>query len=217
MKKRNQAVLYWFIGAIVVLALVLGFLLATGKLDFALQKGNTASEPQSLSSATVSDAYQAFVRDKQYENQLDDSDRDTVNAAQYTTYDLDKNGVEELVIYLSNDTDFGKVLFYTYDGNAVTFIDKISCFGNLTYYAQEKSIVYTDVRPSAAYGAAYGFYRLENGALVLNKTLVEEIDNGESRYFVAERAGDQTEITEAEYHGYFDDNIRFESRYIEIK
>lgn len=151
----------------------------------------------------ISNLYDSFFYDKLY---LNDFDKEEYNNSNYILYDLDKNGVDELIIYLSDGTEFGTSLIYTYD-DKVIFVDKIYHYGNLAYNETEESIVYTDVRPSLTYGSAYGFYQLVDNKLVFNKTLSIEIEDGVSSYFMYEDENDKVEISKETFDKYFDNNI----------
>lgn len=161
----------------------------------------------------ISLEYQNFIDKQKYLNDYDNE----YTKVSYTLYDLDKNGIDELIIYLNNDTDFGTNLIYTYSDNKIVFIDKIYHFGNLNYNESEKLIVYTDIRPSLAYGSAYGFYKLENNQIVLNKMLSVEINDNISKYYIFEDKDNKVQISEDEFNKYFNDNIVLDSKYIKVK
>ena len=151
--------------------------------------------------------YNDFILNKEYLNDLgSDLDYSDKNFS-YSYFDLNKDGVQELVLYFTDDTDFTTNLFYTYDNSKIVFIDKVYHYGNITYNDDMNSIVYTDVRPSMSYGYAYGVYQLVDNKFILNKTLVVEINNGISKYYISNNDSENTEITLEEYNKYFDKNV----------
>lgn len=158
--------------------------------------------------------YQDFISDKKYFSDFGEAEYSSIS---YTIYDLNKDGVLELIIYLSENDDFGTNLFYTYSNDKIVFIDKVYHFGNLVYNESENSIVYTNVRPSLSYGSAYGFYKLNGNKFESNKTLVNEIENGVSKYFMYRDTDDKKEIPESEYNKYFDNNFIIDSIYVGVR
>lgn len=166
---------------------------------------------QSDNKINVSEIYDRFISDKKF---LNNYDRGEYSNVSYVLYDLDKNGVDELIVYLSEGTEFGTNLIYTYDGEII-FVGDIYNYGNLAYNESERSIVYTDVRPSLVYGANYGFYKFENNQLVLTKTLGVEIDNGVSNYYSYDD-DEKIEISKDVYDDYFDNNVVLNSMFVDI-
>jgi hypothetical protein len=166
---------------------------------------------QSDNKINVSEIYDRFISDKKF---LNNYDRGEYSNVSYVLYDLDKNGVDELIVYLSEGTEFGTNLIYTYDGEII-FVGDIYNYGNLAYNESERSIVYTDVRPSLVYGAIYGFYKFENNQLVLTKTLGVEIDSGVSNYYSYDD-DEKIEISKDVYDDYFDNNVVLNSMFVDI-
>ncbi len=158
--------------------------------------------------------YQDFISDRKYFSDFGEAE---YNSISYTIYDLNKDGVLELIVYLSENGDFGTNLFYTYFNDKIVFIDKVYHFGNLVYNESENSIVYTNVRPSLSYGSAYGFYKLNGNKFESNKTLVNEIENGVSKYFMYRDTDDKKEISESEYNKFFDNNFIIDSIYVGVR
>ena len=154
---------------------------------------------------TSADIYGNFLNKKEYLNNFSEDEHGVVSGVSYTYYDLDNDGIEELIVYISDGYDFGTHLFYTYVENEIKFIDKIYHFGNLTYNKGDASIVYTITRPSAAYGYSYGFYKLNNNKFELLKSVGVSIENGNEKYFIDDKI-----ISKDEYEKYFDNKINFD-------
>jgi len=192
-----------------VICLFIVFIIFLGGLYFNCKNLDVK---QSNDDINVFEIYNKFISDKEY---LNDYDRGEYSNVSYILYDLDKNGVDELIVYLSEGTEFGTNLVYTYDGGII-LVGDIYNYGNLNYNESEKSIVYTDVRPSLVYGAIYGFYKFENNQLVLTKTLGVEIDNGVSNYYIYDD-DEKIEISKDVYDDYFDNNVVLNSMFVDIQ
>ena len=204
MRKRNNKLIYLIGGLLLLIVLILGILVITNKDNNNLNNDNKNTIIKEDTKNNLKDIYKDFIDNKKY---LDDIEEEsTTNGVSYAYYDLDKDGTEELIIYLVDESgDFGTNLFYTYQDNEIKYIDKIYHYGNLNYNEEERSIVYTEVRPSLVYGSSYGFYKLDSNKFVLNKSLSTVIEDNNSKYYI-----DDIEITEEEYNMYFENNINFD-------
>lgn len=210
---KSKNIIIGFLLGIVVILLILTGLFATGTISFNINDSNSniQSDDNNLKNEQnqekeplfSEDFYSEFLRTKGYKK--DFTNNETLNDVKYTYYDFDNNGIEELIIYISDESDFGTNLFYTYEDNQIKFIDKIYHFGNLSYDKKDGSIVYTAVKPSLAYGYSYVFYKLNNNKFELIKSATVSISNNIETYFINDK-----EITKDEYDKYFENIVSFE-------
>lgn len=205
---------------IIIIVGTLIFLFATGTINFNSNVADTNKDQKNANinesdlgnnnkennGITTTDMYETFLNAKEYLNNFsEDEHGGGVMNVSYAYYDLNNDGVEELIVHISDGYDFGTHLFYTYVENKIKFIDKIYHFGDITYNKNEASIVYTYIRPSLVYGGTYGFYKLNNNKFELVKSVGVSIENGNEEYFV-----DDKTISKDEYNTYFDNNINFD-------
>ena len=211
------------IGLLVVIIIILGTLVAlfaTGTINFNSNKANDNNEQENENitnneldednkdqeTINSDNIYRNFLNTKEYLNNFSENEHGAIESkVSYTYYDLDNNGIEELIVNISDGYDFSTKLFYTYENDKIKFIDKFYHFGTLSYNKSENSIVYTQVKPSLAYGYSYGFYKLNNNKFELLKSVGLNINDGKETYFV----NDNT-ISKDEYDKYFNNNIDFD-------
>ena len=211
-KNKNKLMIGLLIGIIIML-LIFIYLFATNTITLNSKNNNTNKTQENSENLDINeentqnsnaDIYTNFLNSKEYLKEVSEADNGAVNDVKYAYYNLNNDGIEELIIYLPDD-NFGTHLFYTYNNNEIKLISKIYHYGNLVYNPKESAIVYTEVRPSQAYGYAYGFYKLNNNKFDLIKTVGVEIEDEKETYFV-----DNQTITKEEYDKYFENNINFD-------
>lgn len=203
---------------IVVLASLVA-LLATNKISFNSNNadGNKYQEnkefnnneikddEEEINEETSAEIYSKFLNTKEYLNNFSLDEHGAVTGTSYAYYDLNNDGIEELIVYISDGYEFGTSLFYTYVGNEIKFIDKFYHFGNITYNKDDATIVYTPTRSSAVYGNSYVIYKLHNNKFELVKTVRVSIENGNEKYYIDDKI-----ISKNEYENHFKNNIIFD-------
>ena len=203
--KKNSTLISIIISIILALIIVV-FLLKTNIITLNHNETNKESPPQNNNEKTTekdNSIYKEFINSKDYLKEM--SEAENINSTKYAYYDLDKDGKDELIIYTTDGSDFETNYFYTQDQNEVKFISKIYHYGNLTYSTKDSAIIYTETRPSLAYGYAYGFYKLNNNKFELIKSIGVNIENGEETYFL-----DDKTITKEEYNKILENYINFD-------
>ncbi len=135
----------------------------------------------SLSIDTDSDAvraYKQYIINKNYitdyQNYMKESgmNNTTIYDVGYCIYDINKDGVPELIIHAFIETFHEWVvdMVYTYKGGGVVKkIDSIYNYSGIRYNPATTEIIYTETRPSAVM-AAYGFYKLQNDKFIYTMT-----------------------------------------------
>lgn len=176
---------------------------------------NTDSEPIK--------AYKKYITSKQYiedykkyyqESQISDKQLNNVG---YCIFDLNKDGIPELIISSQLEIAWNVDTIYTYNtsNKTVEKIDMIYNYGGIRYEKNEKEIVYSEIRPNIITGSS-GFYKLQNNKLVLEKvvwhdrgyddsTTNQYVDNAGVRY----ANGKEIKITEEQERAYYNNVIYF--------
>ena len=173
----------------------------------------TKVKNKQITAKKYEEIYQDFIESKEYLNNASSEADLTADNIKYAYQDLDNDNINELILYTTDDGNFGTDYFYTIDKTnykKVKFISRIYHYSNITYNTDYSTIVYTEVRPSMAYGYAYGFYKLNIDKFELVKTVGVNIENGQNTYYI-----DDKTITEEEYNDNFKNNISF--NYQEVK
>lgn len=137
----------------------------------------------------------------------------------YNIYDLNRDGVPELIINNSLEKDFNEWfvdMIYTFDGMSVKKIDSIYNYSGINYKPNTQEIIYTEIRPTYVVGA-YNFYKLISDKFVFTKSVGHDrgyydVYTGEyeyEKYFYSDPNTTIKEISESEEKNYFNDIVSF--------
>jgi hypothetical protein len=181
------------------------------KAEIKVQKQGTQNSVNSQNNQTIGinsdssqnkdimEAYRTYIRNKKYETY---SNNWPLKPETYCIYDINQDGIEELLIMSENDNmGWRSTLVCSYDktSNQVIYIKDIYSYGELRYSKENREIVYSDFKPFAGAGG-YEFYQLKNNQFVLTKSTGW---SEEGKYFL-EIAGSETKsITKEEEESYF--------------
>lgn len=143
-----------------------------------------------------SSAYKTYIRNKEYVSKTSNWEK---KAETYCIYDINQDGVEELLIMSASDGGWRNTLIYTYVSGKVTFITNICSYGEIRYDREEKEIVYTEVKPYKDVGM-YGFYKLQNNKFVHSKSVGWE---EEGKYIIYTKSSGKKSITQEQNSAYF--------------
>lgn len=183
----------------------------------------------SLSMDTDSDAvraYKQYILNKNYIEDYKDylktagMNNTSIYDVGYCIYDINKDGVPELIInaYIETFHEWVVDMVYTYKGGGlVKKIDSIYNYFGIRYNPNTKEIIYTEVRPSEVV-AAYGFYQLINDKFVYTKTVGHDrgyfdVYTGnyqyDKHYYSDASIQGFKEITQEEENAHFNGLVRF--------
>ena len=171
-------------------------------------------------------AYKKYILDKKYVDdyknyfQEEGWNNNILKDVGYCIFDINQDGIPELLIDSADDFDQAWRInaLYTYNpsNKSVTNIKLLYNYGGFRYEKNEHELVYTNIRPNYVTGF-YGFYKLENNALVHIKTVAHDrgsydiyTDTYEyEKHMVWYGNEEETYITQEEESAYFDHVIDF--------
>lgn len=144
----------------------------------------------------IIEAYRTYVRNKKYTTY---SNKWMSKAESYCVYDINQDGIEELLIMSGNDIGWRNTLICSYANGNVVEIKDIYSYGELRYSVENKEIVYPELKPYKDVGV-YGFYQLRNNQFVLTKSTgwAEE-----GKYFLETEGSASKTVTAEESKSYF--------------
>lgn len=161
--------------------------------DKKVEKENTISYDE------VEKQYENYIKNKKYTEFSNKWDVFQKEPCYYAIFDIDKNGVPEMII--ANDTlNFPNSLVYTYDvdNNKVTLLKEVNeTYGVLRYSESERSLVYNDFKSTSQY-ASLTYLRLNNNKLE-EKSLIKD----ENTYYIVENK-QKKQISEKEYNDFLE-------------
>lgn len=160
---------------------------------------NTGSRGEIVGENTYSEAsnaYKTYIRNKKYVSKTSSWMKE---AETYCIFDINQDGVEELLIMSENDWGWRNTLIYTYVSENVKFITDIYSYGEIRYDKDEKEIVYTELKPYIDVGI-YGFYQLKNNEFVHSKSVGYE---EQGKYIIYTEKGGKKSITKEQSETYF--------------
>lgn len=144
----------------------------------------------------IIEAYRNYVRNKKYETHT----REWMTEAEsYCVYDINKDGIEELLIMSGNDMGWRNTLICSYRNGNVIEIKGIYSYGELRYSVENREIVYPELKPYKDVGV-YGFYQLRNNQFVLTKATGWE---EEGKYFLEIEGSEKKTVTPEESQSHF--------------
>lgn len=153
----------------------------------------------SISYNEVEESYKNYIKDKKYTEFSDKWDIFQKEPYYYAIFDIDKNGVPEMII--ANDTlNFPNSLVYTYDidNKKVILLKEVNeTYGVLRYSESERSLVYNDFKSTNQY-ASLTYLKLNDNKLE-EKGLMKDGDT----YYIMEN-NQKSQISEKEYNDYLE-------------
>ena len=153
----------------------------------------------SISYNEVEESYKNYIKDKKYTEFSDKWDIFQKEPYYYAIFDIDKNGVPEMII--ANDTlNFPNSLVYTYDvdNKKVILLKEVNeTYGVLRYSESERSLVYNDFKSTNQY-ASLTYLKLNDNKLE-EKGLIQDGDT----YYIIEN-NQKNQISEKEYNDYLE-------------
>ena len=203
----------------------------TNKSNTINDKTNTGTEKGVVGSLAIDTdtdvirAYKNYILDKKYivdykENIIDLSrDNATLKDVGYCIFDINKDGIPEMIIdcVIGLDETWKTDAIYTYNSSSksVIKVDIIYTYGGITYEKNEKEVVYAETKPNMV-NAFYGFYKLINNKLEFEKGVGHDrgafnIEDGTYEYdnHILFKNNTTVSITEEQERTYFNDVISF--------
>ena len=171
-------------------------------------------------------AYKKYILDKKYVDdyknyfQEEGWNNNILKDVGYCIFDINQDGIPELLIDSADDFDQAWRInaLYTYNpsNESVMNIKILYNYGGFRYEKNEHELVYTNIRPTYVTGF-YGFYKLENNALVHIKTVAHDRGSYDiyndtyeyEKHMVWYGNEEETYITQEEESAYFDHVIDF--------
>lgn len=209
--KNSKKIIIVFLVVVIIALVALVILFATNIIKLNNKNNNIdkmleENINKDINELTSNDIYDNFLKQKTYLENFTVMNGLLVEKINYAYYDLDNNGIKELIVYISDDPDypfseFGTSLIYTYVNNEVTFIEEIYHFGNILYNIDDNTISYTATRTSVVSGNSYGYYKLNNNMFELVKEIKVVFENGEPIYYDI--------ATNEKYDRSIENNIKF--------
>lgn len=169
--------------------------------------------PKSTNNPEAENAYREFIRSGQYMQYVDTSSQEdeywNMIPETYAIMDLNADGVPELLINTEHWDAWTTNYVFTYNG-AVTYMDSIYSWLGFEYHKNINAISYACPRPDYM-GGSYDFVQIGDGQLSPLYTLGYEMANWETEeyaYFMIDKNGNHTVLTEDKYVTIWGDSIR---------
>ncbi|MCR5223606.1 MAG: hypothetical protein K6C11_00430 [Bacilli bacterium] len=149
--------------------------------------------------------YESFIEEGKYKKEVTDTEGIELS---YTLYDLNSDKVDELIINAS-EGNFETNYIYTYKDGEIKFIDKKYHYGKLSYNTQDKGIIFSEMRPSNAYGWIYTVYSFDGDKLTDTVGYLVTISPESTKYQRLSSEG-TTDISEDDYKAAMNNNQELE-------
>lgn len=169
------------------------------KKGIATTSSSSSGNGEIVSSSTnnsVIRSYKTYIRNKKYVSKTSNW---IEKPETYCIYDINQDGIEELLIMSADDFGWRNTLIYTYVSGNVTFITDIYSYGEIRYDKDDREIVYTSVKPYIDVGM-YEFYKLKNNKFVYSKSVGYE---EQGKYVIYTEGAGKKSITEEQNIAYF--------------
>lgn len=200
----------------------------TNNLNSTYDLGASGNRLGSLSidtNTTAINAYKKYILEKKYVTDYQNYFKETdINMTAlynvgYIIYDLNRDGVPELIIndsFEKQSSEWFIDMIYTFDGSSVKKVDSIYNYMGIKYKPNTQEIIYAEIRPTSVVGV-YGFYKLINDKFIYTKSVGHDrgyydVYTGKYEYdkhFYSDPKTTLKDITEAEEKAYFKDIVSF--------
>lgn len=174
---------------------------------------------------TAINSYKKYILEKKYISDYqkyfkeNDFNMTSLYNVGYIIYDLNRDGVPELIIndsFEKQSSEWFIDMIYTFDGTSVKKVDSIYNYMGIKYNPSTQEIVYTEIRPTYVVGA-YSFYKLINDKFIYTKSVGHDrgyfdVYTGKYEYdkhFYSDPKTTLKEISEKEEQAYFKDIVSF--------
>lgn len=172
--------------------------------------------PKEGDSNIKSRAYYEFLKNREYKTYIG-AEWNNTTPAYYAIFDIDGNGVDELLLY-GTDNSWSSMTIFTldvntqkitiipgmeYDTDSPYKIDVLSTSGEFYYSQKYHAIAYNEYR-SLGYPYEMSYYTIQNNVLDYSFDMwsEENADTGELNYYIAGIDFDKKELTKEEADEY---------------
>lgn len=218
-KKNNNGLLVGILIGIIILLLVVIVLFATGTISFKTTTNNKQTSDKNeitVDNDILNNTYLEFINKKEYnvENILEEYKK-----VSYIIYDVDGNGIDELLLRFTTENDvdgeWDYTSIYTYENNNIKLIKTIYAWSGIQYNKNTKEIIYTELKTSGfgdgTRGNSIGYYKLINNNLELTRTIqyIFNLSTNKTTYYEIKNEKKE-EISLEDYNKITAENIHFD-------
>ena len=155
-------------------------------------------------------AYKDYIDNYKYSKYM------SVQAETYTIFDINQDGIDELLVKTFSFDDFYYTGIFTYDTskNKVKYVKEIYSYGEISYSKKYNCLIYAEVRPSF-FDGGYIFCKLENKKIVKMWQLTYDKYSGEKYYLYRPKKKTKL-IKKSQYNEYFKKQKYFNYKYLDL-
>ncbi|MCD8021077.1 MAG: S8 family serine peptidase [Clostridiales bacterium] len=166
-----------------------------------------------LGSSAEGEAYRQFLLAGNYPSGFS-----SLEGQEYAFYDINGDGVKELIFHALTDAFTDEYYFYTYSGGQVIYVGDLENTSNgaigMMYYSADLNAFAVITRTSSNW--TYLFYKINNGIqqdAIIGWVDTKELDENRQKIFIysyTDADGESRELTEEEYTAYEEEFVELE-------
>lgn len=120
----------------------------------------------------INEVYRSFILEKKYESYLNGW---TSSPNKYVFYDINGDGVQELLIVYVDTSNWYKYLIVTYNSNSqsIVKVGEVFAFRGIYFNKENNDFYYLNSEPTGSVQTT-NFYKMENNTLVFEKKAIKE-------------------------------------------
>ncbi|MGN1181178.1 MAG: hypothetical protein ACI4SD_08175 [Suilimivivens sp.] len=171
---------------------------------------NTEAETQVQTDSeteSYTEIWKEFLRSGSYQEYTDEW-----TELEYTIYDINQDGKEELLIESAQDLPFFNTWVFVYDNRIVKLVNERYGYGNYQYSSSQNTVLVSPEPKPTTEAGVYPFFQLEGTEFECQYAIIVD---GEKIYCYEDL--EKELINEEEKTSYFSDLIDFEWNFLEYE